>query len=44
MNCLEATESRMRLSARIGERIGRRNLAVTANPYSHVLADEAELD
>jgi integrase len=30
--------------ARIGEHVGRRNLAVTANTYSHVLADETELD
>jgi integrase len=30
--------------ARIGEHVGQRNLAVTANTYSHVLADEAELD
>jgi integrase len=30
--------------ARIGEHVGQRNLAVTANTYSHVLADERELD
>jgi integrase len=30
--------------ARIGEHVGQRNLAVTANTYSHVLADEVELD
>ncbi|HZD88092.1 MAG TPA: hypothetical protein VE088_08820 [Gaiellaceae bacterium] len=30
--------------ARIGAHVGQRNLAVTANTYSHVLADEAELD
>jgi hypothetical protein len=30
--------------ARIGEHLGQRNLAVTANTYSHVLGDEAELD
>ncbi len=30
--------------ARIGEHVGQRNLAVTANTYSHVLMDEAELD
>jgi integrase len=30
--------------ARIGEQVGQRNLAVTANTYSHVLADEVELD
>jgi integrase len=30
--------------ARIGEHAGQRNLAVTANTYSHVLADEQELD
>ena len=30
--------------ARIGEQVGQRNLAVTANTYSHVLADETELD
>jgi integrase len=30
--------------ARIGEFVGQRNLAVTANTYSHVLADETEID
>jgi integrase len=30
--------------ARIGEQVGQRDLAVTANTYSHVLPDEAELD
>jgi hypothetical protein len=30
--------------ARIGEHVGERNLAVTANTYTHVLADEVELD
>jgi integrase len=30
--------------ARIGEDVGQRNLAVTANTYMHVLIDEAELD
>lgn len=30
--------------ARIGERVGQRNLAVTANTYTHVLTDETELD
>jgi hypothetical protein len=30
--------------ARIGEHVGQRNLAVTTNTHSHVLADEAELD
>lgn len=30
--------------ARIGEDVGERNLAVTANTYTHVLSDEAELD
>jgi integrase len=30
--------------ARIGEQVGQRNLAVTANVYSHVLTDETELD
>jgi len=30
--------------ARIGENVGQRNLAVTANTYTHVLIDEAELD
>jgi len=30
--------------ARIGEHVGQRNLAVTANTYSHVLIDEAEID
>ena len=30
--------------ATIGQNVGQRNLAVTANTYSHVLADECELD
>jgi integrase len=30
--------------ARIGELVGQRNLAVTANTYTHVLIDETELD
>lgn len=30
--------------ARIGEHVGQRNLAVTANTYTHVLTDERELD
>jgi integrase len=30
--------------ATIGQNVGQRDLAVTANTYSHVLADEAELD
>lgn len=30
--------------ARIGEHVGQRNLAVTANTYTHVLPDETELD
>jgi integrase len=30
--------------ARIGEFVGQRNLSVTADVYSHVLADETELD
>jgi integrase len=30
--------------ARIGEHVGQRHLAVTANVYSHVLADEVELN
>lgn len=30
--------------ARIGEWVGQRNLAVTANTYTHVLTDETELD
>ena len=30
--------------ARIGEHVGQRNLAVTANTYSHVLVAEDELD
>jgi integrase len=30
--------------ARIGEYVGQRNLAVTANTYTHVLIDEAEVD
>jgi hypothetical protein len=28
----------------IGEHVGQRNLAVTANTYTHVLTDEQELD
>lgn len=31
-------------SARIGELVGQRNLAVTANTYTHVMTDEHELD
>ncbi len=30
--------------ARIGEFVGQRNLAVTANTYSHVMLEEGELD
>jgi integrase len=30
--------------ARIGEKVGHRNLAVTANTYTHVLSDETEVD
>lgn len=30
--------------ARIGEFVGQRNLAVTANTYTHVLVDEIEID
>ena len=30
--------------ARIGERVGQRNLATTANTYTHVMSDEVELD
>ena len=30
--------------ARIGEFVGQRDLSVTADTYSHVLVDEAELD
>jgi hypothetical protein len=30
--------------AQIGEFVGQRNLAVTANTYSHVLVDEAEVE
>ncbi len=30
--------------ARIGEDVGQRNLAVTANTYTHVLSDETELN
>jgi hypothetical protein len=30
--------------ARIGEHVGQRNLAVTANTYTHVLVDETEID
>lgn len=28
----------------IGQNVGQRNLAITGNTYSHVLADERELD
>ena len=31
-------------SARIGEHVGQRDLAVTANTYTHVMLDETELD
>ena len=30
--------------ARIGEQVGQRNLAVTANTYTHVLVSEVEVD
>jgi integrase len=30
--------------ARIGEHVGQRNIAVTANTYTHVLSDETEVD
>lgn len=30
--------------AKIGAYVGQRNLAVTANAYTHVLIDEAEVD
>ena len=30
--------------ARIGEHVGQRDLAVTANTYTHVLSDETEVD
>jgi integrase len=30
--------------ARIGEQVGQRNLALTANTYTHVMLDEGELD
>jgi len=30
--------------ARIGEQVGQRNLAVTANTYTHVMVSEAEVD
>lgn len=30
--------------ARIGEHVGQRNIAVTANTYTHVLVDESEID
>ena len=30
--------------ARIGEHVGQRNLAVTANTYTHVLVDDSELN
>jgi integrase len=33
-----------RSSAQIGEWVGQRNLAVTANTYTHVLTDETELE
>jgi hypothetical protein len=30
--------------ATIGQNVGQRDLAVTANTYSHVLTDEREID
>jgi hypothetical protein len=30
--------------ARIAEHVGQRDLAVTANTYTHVLSDETEVD
>ena len=30
--------------ARIGEQVGQRDLAVTANTYTHVVSEETELD
>ena len=30
--------------ARIGEQVGQRNIAITANVYSHVMLDEGELE
>lgn len=36
--------SMLAINARIGEHVGQRNLAVAANTYTHVLADETELD
>ena len=30
--------------ARIGEQVGQRNIAITANVHSHVMLDEGELD
>jgi hypothetical protein len=30
--------------ARIGEFVGQRNLAVTANTYTHVMPEEGEVD
>jgi hypothetical protein len=46
MSCGEALllHGQGRSWARIGEFVGQRNLAVTANTYTHVLTDEAELD
>jgi hypothetical protein len=35
---------RVAASYTIGQGVGQRNLAVTANTYTHVLADERELD
>jgi hypothetical protein len=29
---------------RVGEQVGQRSLAVTANTYSHVMLDQAEVD
>jgi hypothetical protein len=31
-------------SARICEQVGQRNIAITANVYSHVMVDEGEVD
>ena len=34
----------IRTTSRIAEFVGQRDLTVTANTYTHVLVDEAELD
>ena len=39
-----ATPILRQLRRRIGQHVGQRDLAVTANTYTHVMSDEVELD